>query len=183
MVDERLLKQFIDGQDPHIKWMTAGYDLPSINVALKKIVQVEESFKSTGISDPASFSPYGFNKRSRMVDVTRPVQKGEDTSDDNLLETDNVRWLMNALNDISCDEIGHFGEAEVFSILQSSTEKPNTARGKGNNGPCYFCKREGHGWRRCYRLRNLLRKNGKKDDGDFPKDTKQFTAKQKTPLN
>ena len=183
VVDERLLEQFIDGQDPRIKWMTAGYDLPNIDVALKKIVQVEESFKSTGISDPASFSPYGYNKRSRMVDVTPPIQKGEDTSDDNLLETDNVRWLMDALNDISCDEIGHFEETEVFTILQSSTDRPNTARGKGNNGPCYFCKREGHGWRRCYRLRNLLRKNGMKDDGDFPKDTKQFTAKQKTPLN
>ena len=50
VVDERLLEQFIDGQEPRIKWMTAGYDLPSIDVALKKIVQVEDCLLYTSPS-------------------------------------------------------------------------------------------------------------------------------------
>ena len=94
---------------------------------------------------------------------------------------ENIRWLNDALEMVDQNEEGAFCESEIMLILQASITDADAK--KRDAGPCYFCKRKGHSWRKCYKLRNILKQNGMQGDGPFPKDTSSFPKKNASPTN
>jgi len=183
--DKRILEQFVNGQDPRIKMMLAGCDVSTLHGALQRVSQMEEAIRSSGGQDPNSFTPYGYNKKARKVALNkgkpkhvRECDESDSTSSQEDIE-DSARWLDNALDIVEHDEEGMFQESDVYLVLQAATPSPKSKRGRGVNGPCFYCKRAGHGWRTCYKLRNVLRENGMKTNAPFPSDTPEYKDRNK----
>ena len=90
-------------------------------------------------------------------------------------------WVQNAMNIAGTEEDGHYDEDRIYQVLQiSAVSKPDkyTSRGK-----CFFCQRVGHRWERCFRLRDILEKNGmvRKATLDTPRTSSApVTSSQKT---
>ena len=163
----------------------AGSDVTDIEAALKRIIAIEDAMQSSGAQDPASFTPYGYAKKTRAVSTTQDnavsqscaVAKQQSSSEEHHYREENICWVDNALDMIPCDEEGQFAEEEMMLILQASVSNPRDKGGNGASGPCYFCKLQGHGWRRCFKLHNLLQQNGMKGNGPFRRDTRDFSQK------
>ena len=179
-LDDRVLEQFLNGQDPRIKLILAGSDVNNLDAAIKKIMQVEDALRSSGAQEAGMFSPYGYAKKARAVSTEDTSQRTQpsvtEDSDDApyAFPPLNIRWIDHALEVVQLDDNGRFDEDDVMLVLEATVRENSREKGRGI---CYFCQRKGHAWRKCYQLKSILIQNGMKGDGPFPKDTPAFLAK------
>ena len=99
-----------------------------------------------------------------------PTSAAEDDS-----HGESIRWVNHALESVVHDDNGEFEEEAVMLVLQATATKKDSK--SGSAGPCYFCKLKGHSWRKCFKLRNILRENGMKGNGPFPRDAAAFAKR------
>ena len=183
-LDERLLEQFLNGQDPRIRMILAGSDVTTLEAAVKRIMQIEDAMHASGAQEAGAYSPYGFSKKARAVSeetVTpprTPPSVDEDEDSQFAFAPLNIRWINHALEVVTLDDQGQFAEADVMLVLQATAQNAQKDRSKG---ACFFCSRKGHSWRKCYQLKKVLIQNGMKGDGPFPKDTPEFLARNSQP--
>ena len=83
--------------------------------------------------------------------------------DEHSVPTSSREWVAEAFQCVLSDENGLCEETAIFSVLRT------TAPMKGDRPPqpgrpmvCFFCKKPGHRWMRCFRLKDVLVRNGMK---------------------
>ena len=171
--DEIIIKTFIAGQPPAIKSQFAWHRFATEAEALSAVVRAESFVEQERHIDArrsqegAKNSPRA--RRRRAAARVAPVD--DEASDSDLLQDDydddiwlpeNVRpevgtWIRTALTSIETEEDGHYDEDETFKALQAATTLNPEKRAMGI---CFFCKKPGHRFNKCFRLRDILIKNG-----------------------
>jgi len=84
------------------------------------------------------------------------------------IEEEATLWVRRAFAYIETDEGGYYDEEELYGLLRT------TAATVDNLTPqniCFFCRKPGHRWMKCFRLREQLVRNGMKDNRDTSANT------------
>lgn len=71
--------------------------------------------------------------------------------------TEVSRWLSLSLCLTPVDCGNEYDEEDIYAIMEAKV--PEAGR-QQTQMSCFYCKQAGHGWRRCFKLRDLLKKNG-----------------------
>ena len=89
----------------------------------------------------------GYNSRYRGYD-----------SSESEYDLDDRAFVAEALSAVPCYRDGSFEEEHAIQVLEAKIDKLGNQK-----GVCFFCKRSGHRWMTCYRLRDILMRNGMRD--------------------
>ena len=173
----RVLEQFQDGQMQHVKEMLAHHEFRTMNECILAVTRYEDKARGYGLHrnvDTPRHDPDRAQGARRADDSYENTWYADATKTHVPPEDDlNVlirrmcdKWVDPALAEVTFDENGMFNDEEIFSILQTNVDPSTPA------SSCFFCKKRGHGWRKCFRLRNILQANGMKGNGPFPANTR-----------
>lgn len=166
--EEQLLKRFTEGQSNDVRRAIATHSFDSVSDALIAVIQYEAIPASRGHRDddkrrnsPPTRRPWNRRAEVQDHDGQRDTIYDDEPERDEGEHIDNPlgggdAWAYDALAMVDADEDGRFDESMMYTVLKV------TARTAKFTGKCYYCKREGHGWTRCFKLRDLLVKNGMK---------------------
>ena len=122
------------------------------------------------VNDPRETQQYA------APNPTRPVEEDEavDIWVPNTVKPDVRDWIRVALTTLDTEEDGHYNEDEVVNALQVAKMTRNTTQSRG---VCFFCKKPGHRFNKCFRLRDILVKNGMKPREDDKSANAEKTGK------
>lgn len=67
--------------------------------------------------------------------------------------------VIRALKEVDVDREGTFPN----EVLQTKVGTPGTGK-----GAYFLCRRKGHGWMKCFQLRDILKRNGIRDNHPRP---------------
>lgn len=164
--EEQLLKRFVAGQPERVRRAVATHAFESANEALNSVIQFEAIPSSIARNDdrrrgeqqPRRTWQRRAEYPDELPDYVQPEcpEVYENIPDDTPEGGDS--WVDVALGYVDTCEDGTFEEDSIHTILRV------TAGGNDSKfvGQCYYCKRNGHGWTRCFKLRDILVKNGMK---------------------
>lgn len=116
-----------------------------------------------------------------QTNIDRPERSVPETiTDEEILgsvaiTSDAIDWVRTAISLTNTDDDGTYEEHELYHVLlTSAVAKGDTQTPRGQ---CFFCKKPGHRWMRCFRLREILTKNGMKPMSDRPNYRPPWTSK------
>ena len=177
--DRLLREQFARGQSREIQMMMRAREFHNLDAAVAFVEKMEESIPSSGPSVVKATkarrasrgrpsrrrSAYSSDEEESEGELRQAsIQESEGGSEArSTLATSPSRQskelVIRALEEIEVDRDGAFSEDTIFTTLQVKTQNPGTGR-----GACFYCGRKGHGWMRCFQLREFLKKNGMRDN-------------------
>ena len=185
--EQRVLEQFLVGQPKAVRTLMRGHQFEELDAAVDFVCRVEEDESSgstvvkaktrrtvpkarrTTTTDTSDDSDTDNRSRRAVADnrsrqtaakEAPPEAAGWSELTQQVLgpSPTAVRELRRALETVECDEDGTFEDDDVYEVLQVRTG--NSGFGKG---ACFFCNRKGHGWRKCFQLMEVLKRNGMRD--------------------
>ena len=157
--------------------MLAGHKVDTVEDALQIIANIEDTIKAVGygtsnvLPDQTTSARTASNEsKEEKALVNLEVKKMNTT-----IHVMDDEWVYPSIQNVQVAEDGSFDEDEIYRILQANGDiVDNEATNTSRCSICFYCKKNGHTWRGCFRLRNILMQNGMKSNGPFPADRKDF---------
>ena len=170
--EDRVLRAFIRGQPQPVKASIHALQMKSTDEALSAVLRAEvynrENRRTPGVrqvrhDEPAATMDYEESDDDSADSDAATVAVME--HDDSPLPDDAVEWMNHAFDTAIDNEDGTVEEYELFRVLKATVKQMDKSR---NSFKCFFCGKPGHAWTKCFRLNDILVKNGMK-----PRDNNQ----------
>ena len=178
-IDDQILTQFVNGQPDHVQNSIIALSFNNVDEALAAVVKIDTHSDRTRRAGVRRFehdnhSPTTGGAQCRCMTSNDQHNSTSSTDNDNTVNydsycyydiptdipTDSRDWLTNALNNADTEDDGRYDEDSLYSVLRiAALAKNETSTAAGR---CFFCKRPGHRWSKCFKLRDILIKNGMK---------------------
>ena len=185
--EDRVLERFLEGQPDHVLASIHCIDVRNVEDALSAVHKAEAYRKGHGKTasvrqvevDLTGTSDAPEDSDSEPAPATASVQETE-PDEEAVLPTDVVTWIQYALETVPDDSDGNIGEDDLFRVLKATVTQVDKKR---DPAKCFFCGKSGHFWTKCFKLRDILEKNGMQPRDRTPKsrkDGKPQTGKPQT---
>lgn len=155
--DTLICQRFVEGQPRAVKENLVSARLDTIGDALTAIVGVETRMAQWGLNTMNS----GKHGRARALVGEFDDDFSSDSSDMNQHREEANGWIRRAVKSCHVDNNGEFEEEDVFRVLVAQGVPQIVPLPEGH---CGFCLKANHTWKRCYRLRDILRNHGMKEE-------------------
>jgi len=158
--DEMVLQAFRKGQPQYIQDAMFPLNCSNLSKALAAVLRIEMYKSNSNTRRHArvaqineSWETAGFDQDPTFTAGVKEVTMDSDVTDG--------MWIENAFAMAECDDEGRYETEEIYGILRIAAVANDKLSAQGI---CYFCKKPGHRWNKCFRLRDILVKNGMRDD-------------------
>ena len=161
---DHVFRAFIDGQPENIADALYMTEFRDVNHALAQVEKFESRpirrkrahAAKVHVETPDNYDRFETASTvSTNSDREEPIRTIVD-------ETPDI-WVRRTMSLIDTDDEGYYEEQELYTLLRI-TSAPNDKLSE--KFICFYCRKPGHRWGKCFRLRDVLIKNGMKDIRD-----------------
>jgi len=159
MIKDIVFRQFKLGQPDYIMDAIYMVEFRDVNHALNYVQKLE--------SRPVRRKVHTAAARVETPDTYDTGYDASPVSDDDggpvVIGKEAILWVRRAFAYTETDDDGYYDEEELYGLLRT------TAAIVDNHTPqniCFFCRKPGHRWMKCYRLKDQLVRNGMRDNRD-----------------
>jgi len=174
LLKEQVLRVFLAGQQKYIQDIMISTDFTSIEQALTTVIRIETA--------KAREPPPKRQNRYMQVHEGKPEQyemrqtyhEREPVEEEYQEPELDMDWVNNVFALADSDSDGRYDSEEIHVLLRMASVPMDKSTAQGI---CFFCKRPGHRWTKCFRLRDILTRNGMKP----PKEGGLFSPRKSNP--